>query len=362
MKLETIKKALIEDRERGIELLEEYEKENSNEYVLSTLILNYIKKGEFGKVLIYLEKLENVISDKSDYYTYLMLLSDYLDIDLHTSSIKFSDLKVRKNSDRKKMNDFIREGIYLHDYFTVRTILYHDHVNYAGLVEKSDYIILSLIRLNVNKIVNNIKSYLDRGLYVEAREYVEKKVKSKSMRNTLISYIDVLIRAYNGEFISKNANRRIERVEAVPSVLMECFKEQTDLENGVNRYYFYTGDNDYINSFMYDFYVNYNNPEEMENLISDYVYSINRHRAYDFLLLIYQELPQDVFMDYAYNLTHGIDIAWLVQQYEETHREIYARLIKIAKRLRKRTNTTVDNDFEIEPEDETYKKIEKLLS
>jgi hypothetical protein len=113
---------------------------------------------------------------------------------------------------------------------------------------------------------------------------------------------------------------------------------------------------------MYDFYVNYNNPEEMDILLSDYVYSINRHRAYDFLHLIYQELPQDVFMDYAYNLTHGIDIAWLVQQYEETHEKIYARLIKIAKRLRKRTNTTVDNDFEIELEDETYKKIEKLLS
>lgn len=182
------------------------------------------------------------------------------------------------------------------------------------------------------------------------------------MRDILISYINVLIEAYAGKFISKNAFRRMEHVEAVPSVLMDCFKEQTDLENGLNRYYFYTGDNDYINSFMYDFYVNYNNPEEMEILLSDYVYSINRHRAYDFLHLMYQELPQDVFMDYAYNLTHGIDIAWLVQQYEETHEKIYARLIKIAKRLRKRTNTTVDNDFEIELEDETYKKIEKLLS
>ena len=58
MKLETIKKILIEDRERGIELLEEYEKEHSTEYVLNILILNYIKKGEFGKVLTYLEKLE----------------------------------------------------------------------------------------------------------------------------------------------------------------------------------------------------------------------------------------------------------------------------------------------------------------
>ena len=58
MKLETIKKILIEDRERGIELLEEYEKEHSTEYVLNILILNYIKKGEFGKVLAYLEKLE----------------------------------------------------------------------------------------------------------------------------------------------------------------------------------------------------------------------------------------------------------------------------------------------------------------
>ena len=48
MKLETIKKILIEDRERGIELLEEYEKEHSTEYVLNILILNYIKKGEFG--------------------------------------------------------------------------------------------------------------------------------------------------------------------------------------------------------------------------------------------------------------------------------------------------------------------------
>ena len=61
MKLETIKKILIEDRERGIELLEEYEKEHSTEYVLNILILNYIKKGEFGKVLTYLEKLEKVI-------------------------------------------------------------------------------------------------------------------------------------------------------------------------------------------------------------------------------------------------------------------------------------------------------------
>ncbi len=362
MKLETIKKILIEDRERGIELLEEYEKEHSTEYVLNILILNYIKKGEFGKVLTYLEKLEKVISDKSDYYTYLILLSDYLDIDLHTSSIKFSDLEVRKNSNRKQMDDFIRESIYLHDYFTVRTILYHDHIIYGSLSEKSDYIIFSLIRLNINKIVNNIKSYLDRGLYGEARDYVEKNVKSKSMRDILISYINVLIEAYAGKFISKNAFRRMEHVEAVPSVLMDCFKEQTDLENGLNRYYFYTGDNDYINSFMYDFYVNYNNPEEMDILLSDYVYSINRHRAYDFLHLMYQELPQDVFMDYAYNLTHGIDIVWLVQQYEETHEKIYARLIKIAKRLRKRTNTTVDNDFEIELEDETYKKIEKLLS
>ena len=364
MKLETIKKILIEDRKRGIELLEEYEKEHSTEYVLNILILNYIKKGEFGKVLTYLEKLEKVISDKSDYYTYLILFSDYLDIDLHTSFIKFSDLEVRKNFKRKQMDNFIRESIYLHDYFTARTILYHNHINYAGLVEKSDYIILSLIRLNVNKIVNNIKSYLDRGLYVEARDYVEKSVKSKSMRNTLISYIDVLIEAYTGKFISKNAYRRIEHVDSVPLDLMFCLKEQTDLENGVNKYYFYTGDNYYINSFMYDFYVNYNNPEEMENLISDYVYLIYRNRAYDFLLLIYQELPHDVFMDYAYNLTHGIDIAWLVQQYEETHEEIYARLIKIAKRLRKEnaTKTLVDDPFEIEPVDETYKKIEKLLS
>ena len=228
MKLETIKKILIEDRERGIELLEEYEKEHSTEYVLNILILNYIKKGEFGKVLTYLEKLEKVISDKSDYYTYLILLSDYLDIDLHTSSIKFSDLEVRKNSNRKQMDDFIRESIYLHDYFTVRTILYHDHIIYGSLSEKSDYIIFSLIRLNINKIVNNIKSYLDRGLYVEARDYVEKSVKSKSMRDTLISYIDVLIEAYTGKFISKNAFRRMEHVEAVPSVLMDCFKEQTD--------------------------------------------------------------------------------------------------------------------------------------
>ena len=157
MKLETIKKILIEDRERGIELLEEYEKEHSTEYVLNILILNYIKKGEFGKVLTYLEKLEKVISDKSDYYTYLILLSDYLDIDLHTSSIKFSDLEVRKNANRKQMDDFIRESIYLHDYFTVRTILYHDHIIYGSLSEKSDYIIFSLIRLNINKIVNNIK-------------------------------------------------------------------------------------------------------------------------------------------------------------------------------------------------------------
>ena len=360
MKLETIKKILIEDRERGIELLEEYEKEHSTEYVLNILILNYIKKGEFGKVLTYLEKLEKVISDKSDYYTYLILLSDYLDIDLHTSSIKFSDLEVRKNSNRKQMDDFIRESIYLHDYFTVRTILYHDHIIYGSLSEKSDYIIFSLIRLNINKIVNNIKSYLDRGLYGEARDYVEKNVKSKSMRDILISYINVLIEAYAGKFISKNAFRRMEHVEAVPSVLMDCFKEQTDLENGLNRYYFYTGDNDYINSFMYDFYVNYNNPEEMEILLSDYVYSINRHRAYDFLHLMYQELPQDVFMDYAYNLTHGIDIAWLVQQYEETHEKIYARLIKIAKRLRKRTNTTVDNDFEIELEDEDKTLLQQI--
>ena len=71
---------------------------------MNILILNYIKKGEFGKVLTYLEKLEKVISDKSDYYTYLILLSDYLDIDLHTSSIKFSDLEVRKNSNRKQMD------------------------------------------------------------------------------------------------------------------------------------------------------------------------------------------------------------------------------------------------------------------
>ena len=75
------------------------------------------------------------------------------------------------------MDDFIRESIYLHDYFTVRTILYHDHIIYGSLSEKSDYIIFSLIRLNINKIVNNIKSYLDRGLYVEARDYVEKKCK-----------------------------------------------------------------------------------------------------------------------------------------------------------------------------------------
>ena len=52
MKLETIKKILIEDRERGIELLEEYEKEHSTEYVLNILILNYIKKGDLGKLVV----------------------------------------------------------------------------------------------------------------------------------------------------------------------------------------------------------------------------------------------------------------------------------------------------------------------
>ena len=42
-------------------------------------------------------------------------------------------------------------------------------------------------------------------------------------------------------------------------------------------------------------------------------------------------------------------------------KKIYARLIKIAKRLRKRTNTTGDNDFEIESEDETYKKNREVI-
>lgn len=349
MNLEEIFAIYEKDNQTGVKLFEEYLKYNMlNTKVVYTLFAYYVNNKSYGKAAYYLDLLRQTNINMYDYYTYLILMYDLLDLDIDLSNVKVTDLLISKSNkkyDDVKGNNEVRKEIFNGSYFRAKKAnskIFHK----KGKMTLEESIITNLINANVKKVVDIIVKYIEEGNYDYAYDLVF-DMNNIPDEETLIDGLTTLILQSDGMPLTREKLEELKKVKKIDDRIASSIIKQAKLEDNVNK----TVYNDNQTSYFYDFIEKmdrfYDNELAMQSLIHDYLEAYSKTEYYNFIMKIYEYLSKDVFFDYIYTILYGVDRSYLITKYEETNDEVYAELITLAP---------------IKEREDIVKKIEKLLS
>ena len=349
MSLEEMFSIYEKDNQTGVKLLEEYLKNNMlNTKVVYTLFAYYVKNKCYGKAMYYLDLLRQTSINMYDYYTYLILMYDLLDLDIDLSNVKVTDLLIPK-SDKKyddvKGNNEVRKEIFNGAYFSAKKAnskVFHK----KGKMTLEESIITNLINANVKKVVDIIVKYIEEGNYDYAYDFVF-DMNNIPDEETLIDGLTTLILQSDGMPLTREKLEELKKVKKIDDRIASSIIKQAKLEDNVNKTVYYDNKTSYFYDFIEKMDRFYDNELAMQNLIHDYLEAYSKSEYYNFIMKIYEYLSKDVFFDYIYTILYGVDRSYLITKYEETNDEVYAELIALAP---------------VKEREDIVKKIEKLLS
>lgn len=345
MKLEDIFAVYKKNEQEGVVLLEEYLKINLTDFkVVYTLFAYYVKNKNYVKAAHYLDLLYQTDINMSDYYTYLFLINDLLDLNLNLSHISMNDLLISKGNkkfDDVKGNNAVRMSIYNGAFFSakIRNSKVFHKKNDATLEES---IITDLINANVNKKINEILSVVENGAYEDALDILN------SMGETeLEDALTILDLQTIGMPLRKEHIEELESTKKIDSRIASTFLSQARIEDSINKTLYYQNETDYFYLYIEQMNEFYEDEQVMQSLVRDYLTDYSKMEYYAFIMKIYEKLSKDVFFDYIYTILYGVDRSYLVRKYEETNDETYNEIMALIPVIEK---------------EDIIKKIEKLLS
>lgn len=349
MNLEEIFAIYEKDNQTGVKLFEEYLKYNMlNTKVVYTLFAYYVNNKSYGKAAYYLDLLRQTNINMYDYYTYLILMYDLLDLDIDLSNVKVTDLLISKSNkkyDDVKGNNEVRKEIFNGSYFRAKKAnskVFHK----KGKMTLEESIITNLINANVKKVVDIIVKYIEEGNYDYAYDLVF-EMNNIPDEETLIDGLTTLILQSDGMPLTREKLEEIKKVKKIDDRIASSIIKQAKLEDNVNKTVYYDNNTNYFYDFIEKMDRFYDNEPAMQGLIHDYLEAYSKTEYYNFIMKIYEYLSKDVFFDYIYTILYGVDRSYLITKYEETNDEVYAELIALAP---------------IKEREDIVKKIEKLLS
>lgn len=349
MNLEEIFAIYEKDNQTGVKLFEEYLKYNMlNTKVVYTLFAYYVNNKSYGKAAYYLDLLRQTNINMYDYYTYLILMYDLLDLDIDLSNVKVTDLLISKSNkkyDDVKGNNEVRKEIFNGSYFRAKKAnskIFHK----KGKMTLEESIITNLINANVKKVVDIIVKYIEEGNYDYAYDLVF-DMNNIPDEETLIDGLTTLILQSDGMPLTREKLEELKKVKKIDDRIASSIIKQAELEDNVNKTVYYDNKTSYFYDFIEKMDRFYDNEPAMQSLIHDYLEAYSKTEYYNFIMRIYEYLSKDVFFDYIYTILYGVDRSYLITKYEETNDEVYAELIALAP---------------IKEREDIVKKIEKLLS
>ncbi|GEM_PF-4040641 len=349
MNLEEIFAIYEKDNQTGVKLLEEYLKYNMlNTKVVYTLFAYYVNNKSYGKAAYYLDLLRQTNINMYDYYTYLILMYDLLDLDIDLSNVKVTDLLISKSNkkyDDVKGNNEVRKEIFNGSYFRAKKAnskIFHK----KGKMTLEESIITNLINANVKKVVDIIVKYIEEGNYDYAYDLVF-DMNNIPGEETLFDGLTTLILQSDGMPLTREKLEELNKVKKIDDRIASSIIKQAKLEDNVNKTVYYDNNTNYFYDFIEKMDRFYDNEPAMQSLIHDYLEAYSKTEYYNFIMKIYEYLSKDVFFDYIYTILYGVDRSYLITKYEETNDEVYAELIALAP---------------IKEREDIVKKIEKLLS
>lgn len=349
MNLEEIFAIYEKDNQTGVKLFEEYLKYNMlNTKVVYTLFAYYVNNKSYGKAAYYLDLLRQTNINMYDYYTYLILMYDLLDLDIDLSNVKVTDLLISKGNkkyDDVKGNNEVRKEIFNGSYFRAKKAnskIFHK----KGKMTLEESIITNLINANVKKVVDIIVKYIEEGNYDYAYDLVF-DMNNIPDEETLIDGLTTLLLQSDGMPLTREKLEELKKVKKIDDRIASSIIKQAKLEDNVNKTVYYDNNTNYFYDFIEKMDRFYDNEPAMQSLIHDYLEAYSKTEYYNFIMKIYEYLSKDVFFDYIYTILYGVDRSYLITKYEETNDEVYAELIGLAP---------------IKEREDIVKKIEKLLS
>ena len=349
MNLEEIFAIYEKDNQTGVKLFEEYLKYNMlNTKVVYTLFAYYVNNKSYGKAAYYLDLLRQTNINMYDYYTYLILMYDLLDLDIDLSNVKVTDLLISKSNkkyDDVKGNNEVRKEIFNGSYFRAKKAnskIFHK----KGKMTLEESIITNLINANVKKVVDIIVKYIEEGNYDYAYDLVF-EMNNIPDEETLIDGLTTLLLQSDGMPLTREKLEELKKVKKIDDRIASSIIKQAELEDNVNKTVYYDNQTSYFYDFIEKMDRFYDNELAMQSLIHDYLEAYSKTEYYNFIMKIYEYLSKDVFFDYIYTILYGVDRSYLITKYEETNDEVYAELIALAP---------------IKEREDIVKKIEKLLS
>lgn len=349
MNLEEIFAIYEKDNQTGVKLFEEYLKYNMlNTKVVYTLFAYYVNNKSYGKAAYYLDLLRQTNINMYDYYTYLILMYDLLDLDIDLSNVKVTDLLISKSNkkyDDVKGNNEVRKEIFNGSYFRAKKAnskIFHK----KGKMTLEESIITNLINANVKKVVDIIVKYIEEGNYDYAYDLVF-DMNNIPDEETLIDGLTTLILQSDGMPLTREKLEELKKVKKIDDRIASSIIKQAKLEDNVNKTVYYDNQTSYFYDFIEKMDRFYDNELAMQSLIHDYLEAYSKTEYYNFIMRIYEYLSKDVFFDYIYTILYGVDRSYLITKYEETNDEVYAELIDLAP---------------IKEREDIVKKIVKLLS
>ncbi len=345
MKLEDIFAVYKKNEQEGVVLLEEYLKNNLTDFkVVYTLFAYYVKNKNYVKAARYLDLLHQTDINMSDYYTYLFLLNDLLDLNLNLSHISMNDLLISKGNkkfDDVKGNNAVRMSIYNGAFFSakIRNSKVFHKKNDATLEEA---IITDLINANVNKKINEILSVVENGAYEDALDILNSMGETELEDALIILDLQTI-----GMPLRKEHIEELESTKKIDSRIASTFLSQARIEDDINKTLYYQNETDYFYLYIERMDEFYEDEQVMQSLVRDYLTDYSKMEYYAFIMKIYEKLSKDVFFDYIYTILYGVDRSYLVKKYEETNDETYSEIMALIPVIEK---------------EDIIKKIEKLLS
>lgn len=345
MKLKDIFAVYKKNEQEGVVLLEEYLKSNLIDFKsFYTVFAYYVKNENYVKAAHYLDLLQQTDINMSDYYTYLFLLNDLLDLNLDLSHISMNDLLISKGDKRFddiKGNNNVRTSIYNGAYFSAKirnSKIFHK----KNGVTLEETIITNLINANINKKVNEILNMVENGTYEAALDILN------SMGETeLEDVLTILDLQAMGMPLREEYIEELESTKKIDGRIASTLLNQARIEDEINKTLYYQNETDYFYLYIDKMDEFYEDSQVMRSLVRDYLTDYSKMEYYDFIMKIYERLSKDVFFDYIYTILYGVDRSYLVRKYEETNDETYNEIMALIPVIEK---------------EDIIKKIEKLLS
>lgn len=346
MNLEEIFSIYKRDNKTGVKLLEEYlESHMLDTKVVYTLFGYYVNTKNYGKAAHYLDLLRQTDINMYDYYTYLTLINELLDLGIDLSNIKMNDLLIPKSDEKYddiKGNNEVRKEIFKKFYYNAR-IENNRVFHKKGHVTLEESIITDLINANVKKAEEMVIKCIEEGNYEEAYKHIH----NVSNAEMLAKGLKALVSQSQGMLLNEEILGEIEKAKKTDDKISSSLMKAIELEDNVNKTLHYQNETDYFYLYIEKMDEFYEDEQAMQSLVRDYLADYSKMEYYDFIMKIYEELSKDVFFDYIYSILYGVDRSYLVRKYEETNDETYNEIISLIPVVEK---------------EDIVKKIEKLLS